>query len=148
MTTIATDGKSMAGDGQTSTNGTISSTRTVKVSRMGGGGLYASCGSSGWGDKLLSWFDGGQVGDPPKGDDNDGFMFLKPDGSLWQGGCDGLAVELDLPFAMGSGMDFAIGAMEAGKSPEEAVEIAAKRDPNTGGQITVLHLNPQVRAVA
>lgn len=35
-------------------------------------------------------------------------------------------------YAVGSGAMFAMGAMEAGKSPIEAVKIAGKKDPNTG----------------
>lgn len=35
-------------------------------------------------------------------------------------------------FAIGSGMQFAIAAMEAGKTPYEAVKIASKHDPHTG----------------
>ncbi len=38
-------------------------------------------------------------------------------------------------FAIGSGAQFAIGAMEAGASALEAVKIAAKRDIYTGGEI-------------
>ncbi len=143
MTTIATDGKSMAGDGQASTQGTIVTSKSIKVVRMSGcydGGIYAACGSAGWGDRLLAWLNAGEEGDPPKGDEADGFMYLRPDGTLWQGGNDGLAVEIEVPFALGSGMDFAIGAMGAGKTAEEAVAIAAARDPNSGGLITVLHL--------
>ena len=49
-------------------------------------------------------------------------------------------VRVMTPFAIGSGDDFAIGAMEAGASPEAAVVIAAKRDTGTGGEITVLSL--------
>ena len=34
--------------------------------------------------------------------------------------------------AMGSGMNYAQAAMDAGKDPYEAVKIASKNDPNTG----------------
>lgn len=140
MTTIATDGKSMAGDGQSSTNGTICSLTSVKVQRMTDGGLYGACGCAGWGDRLFEWLNGPREGDPPKGEDGDGFIYLKPDGTLWQGGNDGLAVQIEAPFAMGSGMDLAIGAMDAGAAPERAVQIASARDRSTGGKITVLSI--------
>lgn len=45
-------------------------------------------------------------------------------------------IEVDLPFAIGSGAGFAIGAMAAGKTPKEAVKIAMKFDAATGGKIT------------
>lgn len=35
-------------------------------------------------------------------------------------------------YAIGSGMTFAMGAMEAGKTPEEAVRLTMKLDKNTG----------------
>lgn len=38
-------------------------------------------------------------------------------------------------YAYGSGYEFAIGAMDAGCSAEEAIAIAAKRDTATGGTI-------------
>lgn len=41
--------------------------------------------------------------------------------------------------AIGSGSDFAIGAMVMGADAEKALEIAKKYDLNTGGELTVLH---------
>lgn len=38
-------------------------------------------------------------------------------------------------YGIGSGGDYAVGAYCAGATPELAVEIAARNDPNTGGQI-------------
>ena len=53
---------------------------------------------------------------------------------------DGL-VEFDAPFyVIGSGWKWAMGALEAGASAKRAVEIAAKYDSNTGGEIEVLKL--------
>jgi hypothetical protein len=42
-------------------------------------------------------------------------------------------MELDVPYAAaGSGMYYAIAAMDAGASPIEAMKIVSKRDPYTG----------------
>lgn len=65
---------------------------------------------------------------------------LMPDGKLFYVNESLEPVEVGAPCAVGSGMDFAIGAMEHGATPEEAVGIASKRDPGTGGTITVLSL--------
>lgn len=46
----------------------------------------------------------------------------------------------DLYYAVGSGAPYALGAMAMGASPEEAVAIAARFDPNTGGEVEVLKL--------
>lgn len=43
-------------------------------------------------------------------------------------------------YAVGSGGPYALGAMAMGASPEEAVAIAARFDPNTGGEVEVLKL--------
>lgn len=59
------------------------------------------------------------------------FMFFKP----------GMWMKLDQPFyAVGSGMHFAMGAMEQGASPYEAVKAASKLDPNTGMGVTKIEL--------
>ncbi len=42
------------------------------------------------------------------------------------------------PFAIGSGRDFALAAMDMGATAKEAVELAAKRDVYTGGTIRTL----------
>lgn len=41
-------------------------------------------------------------------------------------------------YAIGSGMYYAISAMECGKNPYEAVKVASKYDPNTGMQYNKL----------
>lgn len=43
--------------------------------------------------------------------------------------------ESDCPFAIGSGEDHALTAMDMGATAKEAVEFAAKRDSKTGGLI-------------
>ncbi|WP_431786944.1 hypothetical protein [Vibrio harveyi] len=40
----------------------------------------------------------------------------------------------------GSGADFALAALDMGKSASEAVEYAMKRDPFTGGKINTIYL--------
>lgn len=44
-------------------------------------------------------------------------------------------VWVERPFAIGSGRDFALAAMDMGATAKEAVEMAAKRDVYTGGTI-------------
>jgi len=50
----------------------------------------------------------------------------------------GIPVE-DPCTAIGSGAGLAIGAMEAGATPQQAVKIAAKRDPATGFGIQTVY---------
>lgn len=65
---------------------------------------------------------------------------LRPDGTVYWIDKHNEPAEYLLPAAIGSGSEYAIGAMLAGKTPAEAVEIASKRDLTTAGTITALHL--------
>jgi hypothetical protein len=47
-------------------------------------------------------------------------------------------------FAIGSGAHAALGALYAGKTLEEAVQISCKVDPWSGEPIQILRLNPEV----
>lgn len=140
MTTIATNGKSMAGDGQREACRTILSTEAVKVQRLDDGRIVGTCGDTALAAKLVAWLNG--QGDKPEGKAEDDFaaLVLRTDGVIEyiSGHC--ISTIVPPPVAVGSGMDFAIGAMEAGASPQEAVEIACKRDPGSGGKITVCKL--------
>jgi 20S proteasome alpha/beta subunit len=57
----------------------------------------------------------------------------------WSGINDGyyfnMNIKLDTPFAIGSGKIFAYTAFDMGADAVKAVEMAAKRDKNTGGVI-------------
>lgn len=145
MTTIATDGKSMAGDGRGVACGTIISAQGLKVGRLSDGSLFGMAGAKEDRVPVVEWLENG--GKKPKVQRLSA-LHLRADGSLWYFNELLNPSGADLPCAVGSGMDLAIGAMEAGASPEMAVEIAARRDPDTGGTITVLHIEPAVRAVA
>jgi ATP-dependent protease HslVU (ClpYQ) peptidase subunit len=51
-----------------------------------------------------------------------------------------LADTLSEPWAVGSGSDFAMGAMVSGASAEEAVAAAIELDPGTGGEIETIEI--------
>lgn len=147
MTTIATDGKSMAGDGQREVRGTISTRNAEKVRRLSDGSVIGTAGDSACGCALIEWLEGG--GDAPKLEPESGFnaLQLTSDGKVFIYDKHCMPMPVEPPMAIGSGMDLAIGAMLAGKSAEDAVMIAVRRDPGTGGKITVLHLEPRLSAV-
>lgn len=42
--------------------------------------------------------------------------------------------------ALGSGMEFAIAAVDCGKTPREAIKVAAKRDNCTGGLVRTMSI--------
>lgn len=140
MTTIACDGTGMAGDGQTACSGTIVGTSSVKVRRLDTGALFGSCGTVGDAEFFATWLETGAQGDPPKLAGDFGCIVLEPNGRILQCGDSGRLMEVEGPMAMGSGMDYAMGALHAGADLRRAIEIAAKCDPHTGGKITVLKL--------
>lgn len=140
MTTIACDGETMAGDGQREHRGTITNRSAIKVRRLDDGSLYGTAGCVAFGDQMIEWIAKG--GEKPKMEGEDGFasLHLKAEGELYFIGPEGVPSRIEAPYAVGSGMDIAIGAMHAGASPQRAVEIAAMCDPCTGGTITELSI--------
>jgi ATP-dependent protease HslVU (ClpYQ) peptidase subunit len=147
MTTIATDGKSMAGDGLRMHHDTVTNRSAKKVRRLKDGSLVGTAGDAAFGYCVIEWLENG--GDPPKLECDGGFscLILKPTGELLLSGQDCRPLPIEPPFAVGSGMDIAIGAMRAGASPQKAVKIACDCDPGSGGEITTLHLE-QLKAMA
>jgi len=69
------------------------------------------------------------------------FLGVTYDGKLWHyaGDCS-FQLRNDLTFAVGSGSDFALGAMASGKTAEEAVIIASRFDVSTNSEIQVVDL--------
>lgn len=147
MTTIATDGHSMAAD-SLSTAGGERVAFPQKLHRASDGRLFGSAGPSADCALFTKWMRG-ETGKP---DLSDGFsaLVLTPEGRVFYL-CPKLEpVEFIVPQAIGSGAPYAIGAMLAGASPEEAVRIAIQRDTTSGGEIQSLCLNetPVLREVA
>ena len=143
MTTVATDGRSMAGDGQTlSANDIILCRNSPKVLRLDDGSLLGCSGNADVKYKLRGWIEAGCVGPFPELKTAFAAMWLiRPnEGRYFSENTQADFIEMEFPFAIGSGSEVALGAMEAGLSPLEAVTIAAKRDPFTGGKIVALDL--------
>lgn len=139
MTTIATDGKSMAGDGLACVEDMATTFDRVKVERLPDGALLGCAGDSSEIRAFKKWLIEG--GKHPRLREFCALL-LREDGVLLYYGEREDPSAMGLPAAIGSGCAIAIGAMEAGASPEKAVHIAAKRDLGTGGTITTLTLAP------
>jgi ATP-dependent protease HslVU (ClpYQ) peptidase subunit len=139
MTTIACDGQLMAGDGLVTREGMIVGQGVAKVWRARDGAILGGAGTYGFDKALTAWWEAGAEGAFPHGKEINA-LILKPDGScLFVGDC-GYPTEQELPTAIGSGCEYALGAMDAGATAEQAVAIAAKRNPTTGGKITAIRL--------
>lgn len=140
MTTIATDGITIAADGQVHGGGERLRMNEAKV-RVAHGRVYALAGTTAAMAPVMKWHaDGADPEKAPKGLEWT-VVVIEPDGSAFTYHHDCLYPNvLTMPAAIGSGERFALGAMHAGKSPREAVEIAATLDINTGGTITEINI--------
>lgn len=135
MTTIATDGKSMAGDGLVTGNDCVHATDFRKVFRLKDGRIVGFSGSAYHYSGFINWLESG--GEVPSMDEHFEALVLNLDGSVLSYDQLCRSIVQPTPAATGSGTPFALGAMDAGASPEVAVGIACKRNPSTGGQIIV-----------
>lgn len=105
--------------------------------------LAAACGSSPICRKFIDWFRAGMKGNAPsmKFDDD-----ISASAVIFTG--DFRFVTFDIEgvneidaefFVSGSGSRFALGALEAGLHPADAVRVATKHDLYTGGDILTLN---------
>lgn len=115
-----------------------------KVRRTKSGSLVGGAGNLAHILKVLRWVEAGMKGDRPDFGEGEGefeCLIVDSDRGLWL-----LDEELELMkvedgfLAIGSGGAYAVAAMECGRTAEEAVEVAAKFDPATGGPIQVWRL--------
>ncbi len=158
MTTIAVKDGIMVGDGRCSLGSTVIKDDMVKVfwinnHLMGGAGRARSISTfAQWLQKHTDYTIVNQeVGDlvdliPPVLQDDEEFtaLVLTPDKQvLMYDGNVALNLGHNVPASIGSGSVFAIAAMDAGSSAEEAVNIAMKRDVYSGGEITVVQLEEE-----
>lgn len=158
MTTIAVKDGIMVGDGRCSLGSTIIKDDMVKVfwinnHLMGGAGRARSISTfADWLQKHTDYTIVNQeVGDlvaliPPVLQDDEEFtaLVLTPDKQvLMYDGNVALNLGNDVAASIGSGSVFALAAMDAGSSAEEAVRIAMKRDVYSGGEVTVVQLEEE-----
>lgn len=153
MTTIAFDGKSVAFDTQSTCGGRISHVDDKVVEIQNYGIVYA--GGSGELDSVHAfqdWVAGGMKPDDypdlcKERADNSCFILINYKGELqeFERRPHPVATVVGRD-ALGSGSDYALGAMAAGKSAEEAVRIAMEYDAYTGGEVIVFDM-PSVHEV-
>jgi 20S proteasome alpha/beta subunit len=137
----------MAGDGRATRGSLVGFDEAVKVFRLSDGSLLGGAGQADAVNDMRVWIDNGCIGKRPKTPDV-AMLHLRTEGECLVYFNNGSPTQTGLPTAIGSGDHLAIGAMEAGASPEQAVAISARRDVNTGGKVSVLHLKPRARAIA
>lgn len=143
MTTIAYDGKTICAD-TLACWGSERGRAPIEKIITKASGIYAMSGSFAVRDEVIDWIENGaKRGDAPKlvGDEEWQVIFIDKDGAAYAGmsASPGL-IPIAAPFALGSGGEFAMGALLANKSAHDAVKIAAIVDTKTGDAVQVVHL--------
>lgn len=128
---MASDGVSIAAD-------VIICRGRNKLVRLKDGSIFGCAGDNRHREVVAAWLN--DEAKQPKVNDNFAALQLMPSGEIRYYGDDLNWTVIDAPAAVGSGSQFALGALDAGADTAQAIEIAARRDPWTGGQITVLKL--------
>lgn len=141
MTTIAYKDGVLAAD----TLATWGNSRDGYFGKIARRGPYLAAVSGGMpaAQAFLDWFRRGCVGDAPQipesPDNAKAFcVIITPDDIVLTHTPWGWERTRNVDLAMGSGANYAQGAMAAGASPEEAVRIACLYDTHSGGEIEVL----------
>lgn len=144
MTTIVYRDGVVAADSQTSAHDCIDPGPRSKLERRPNGDVYAIVGNWMDGVALKEWIiqdGGGHKGTPQPNGDCTVIVFSQGAVSVFSNG--GSYDENPDPFrTWGTGSPAALGALYAGASAAEAVAIACKIDPWSGGPVLEIALQP------
>lgn len=145
MTTIAWDGRSLAADRRVLA-GTNYMGEAIKITRSPDGRWAGAAGGSAECNQILAWVHNGMKPDelPPSQatDDFCNVLVVYPDGKAELFSKHGYSVAVKAPFAVGSGSEYARGAMAAGVDARGAVEIAMRFDMATGDGVDCVEVCP------
>ena len=148
MTTITCDSKSMAADGLITSNDLILQEDAVKIFRLDDGSLVGFAGNTYNWQSVIDYFNDciKMTSNPswPEVTGNHAILRLMPDGKAYTYDNKGRKWPRPTPTAIGSGRDYAMGAMLAGASPAKAVFFASKLDTHSGGIGRVIHLDGSI----
>lgn len=143
MTCIATDGERMVADGRSCISDLITTDSAVKMAHGTDGSVIGCAGDRGACTLVREWFEKGAdlatiPALPASADGESPFdaLILRPDRTLLALDFHFTYMPREAPAAIGTGGQIALGAMLAGKTPREAVEIAATKVTSVGGCIT------------
>lgn len=130
MTVVAWDGKTVSADQLCDFHGI----RVQKIVKCPDGSIVGAAGAGNMCRAALIWFAGGCNGPQPwsKPEDVQLLRVYHDRAEFWSQG-KGEPIPVLPPFAIGSGGEYAMGAMLAGASAPEAVKIAIIGDTGCGG---------------
>ena len=145
MTAIATDGRTMAGDGRINAAGLITNDEFEKVWHGPDGSVYGLSGDTAAMAVARQWVERGCDPDCVPKVPGNGFegLRLKLDGAVDLFDGTFMFMPTRVPFALGCGADLALMAMTLGRSPSEAVKDAARLHSHVGGRVRDLRPKPK-----
>jgi ATP-dependent protease HslVU (ClpYQ) peptidase subunit len=135
----------MAGDGRALIGQLITTEERVKIIHAKDGSVVGVAGDSTAGQLVREWFANGadnacipviKPGEEP-GTPFEAIV-LRHDGRVEYLDWNFTLTEQAVPCAIGSGREVAVGAMLAGKTPEQALELVKERVASVGGTVLVL----------
>lgn len=136
MSTVVTDGESMAADRRVTGDGMVHC-NTDKIALAANGDIIGLAGSAFDLDSFVAWYNGDRTA-PPHVWEKSEALVLQRDGRIFCYNDQGHCFEHEAPAAIGSGAALAYGAIAAGATPAQAVLIASQRDIYSGGGVDVL----------
>lgn len=149
MTTIATDGITIAADGLcTDGNGSKYNQDEVKLIKDGNA-IFGLSGTTCLMPHLIDWYiKGCKLEGLPRVDNEFHWhllvITLNNPIKYFSNGCPYPDIFTDKYITIGTGAQYAKGAMMAGATPKKAVEIAAKCNVYTGGKIKVFNIKKEL----
>jgi ATP-dependent protease HslVU (ClpYQ) peptidase subunit len=145
MTCIATNGKIMAADSRSCAGDLITTDASDKLAQGKDGSVIGTAGDRAACALVRQWFEkGADLGCIPtlkptgEGDSPFDALILRPDGTLDRLDHHFVFLPSAIPAAIGTGGEIALGAMLAGKTPAEAVELAIAHVSTVGGRVVEL----------
>ena len=144
MTTIVVTETEIAYDSQVTTSNQRHRCAFEKVQARKGR-IYAFAGDASLFEACMGWYErGAKPKKAPKGDWH--LAVVTARGMWWYTYESRHGVKVAAPLTLGSGADFAAGALEHGATAREAVAVAAKRDIYTGYEINVINIRESLAA--
>ena len=139
MTTIVITETEIAYDSQVTTSNQRHRCAFEKVQSRGGC-IFAFAGDASLFEACMKWYLNGAK--PKKAPKGDWHMAVVTKSNMWWYTYESRnGVKVVAPLTLGSGADFAAGALEHGATAREAVAVAAKRDIYTGYDIKVINIS-------
>lgn len=134
MTTICSDGVTVAADSLVTGEFQVSITKLQKIGKS----IFGTAGDVAQGELFLDWIRAGKPDEkPPVTNEFEGIEVNASGIYMWTEALRPLKSSRKCA-GIGSGGGYATAAMLCGKSPRQAVAIAAEMDQGTGGRIITM----------